>query len=51
VSQASTKEQNEIVKNFIESEVTDITGDHIAPKYIPDELPAQKDIVEIALEN
>ena len=39
------------MKKFMEKEVIDIAGDHIAPQYTAEELPAQKDVVEIAMEN
>jgi hypothetical protein len=39
------------VKKYIDSEVFDIAGEHVAPQYTAEELPVQKDVVEIAMEN
>ena len=39
VCTASTKEQSELVKKYVEAEVNDITGVHAAPEYTREELP------------
>lgn len=40
ITTMTTKEQSEIVKKYVQAEVTDITGNHEAPNYKLEQLPA-----------